>query len=182
MKENVFERKLYDALEQNINVPRSFSNSILTFDYKKKTKKTVKLYRKLAVVFSFFIISISLVVCAYTINESYKAKSSIGYVNKSLENAVEGGYIQNIDMNYAYSNKIGAKIDYIVMSDYNLNILFDFDISQAKDMKHAADIQDLLIYDENNDIIFCYNQKAYKEFCKKNKLECIDNFFQQQWE
>lgn len=180
MEENVFEKILYDVLGQNINVPKSFTNSILTFDYKKKTKKTVKLYRKLAVAFSFFIISMSLVVCAYTINESYKAKSSIGFVNKSLEKAVEGGYIQNIDMDYAYSNKIGAKIDYIIMSDYNLNILFDFDISQSKNINRGADIQDLLIYDENNNIIFCYNKKAYKEFCKKNKLEYIDNFSEQQ--
>lgn len=181
MEENIFEKRLYNTLGENINIPRSFTNSILTVNYKKKTEKSIKKYKKIAIAFSVFIISISFVVYAYTIKDNYKSKNSIGFVNKSLSNAVENGYIQNIDMEYCYSNKTGVKIDYIIMSDYNLNILFDFDISQLKNIKGAANIQDLLIYDENNNIIFCYNKKAYKEFCKKNKMKYIDDFFHQQY-
>lgn len=180
MEENVFKKNLYDILEQNINIPKSFTNSILTFDCKEKTEKNVQPFRKVAVAFSLLIISMSLVVYAYTIRQNYKATTSIGFVSDSLKSAVEKGYIQNVNMEYAYSNKIGAKIDYIIMSDYNLNILFDFDISKVKNITESADIQDLLIYDENNNIIFCYNKKAYKEFCKKSKLEYIDDFFHQQ--
>ncbi len=180
MEENIFEKNLYYTLEQNITVPISFTNSILTFDANKEKRINTKIYKRLVLAFSLLIISMNLIVCAYKINKNYTSKTSIGYVNDSLKIAVENGYIQNVDMEYAYSNKIGAKIDYIIMSDYNLNILFDFDISQIKNITEPADIQDLLIYDENNNIIFCYNKNAYKEFCKKNRLQCIDDFFHQQ--
>ena len=181
MEENVFEKKLYNILEQNISIPKSITNSILTFDCKKKTGRNMQSLKKIAVAFSFLVISISFVVYAFTTKQDYKAATSIGFVNDSLKKAVESGYIQNVNMEYAYSNKIGAKIDYIVMSDYNLNILFNFDISQTKNITELAEIQDLLIYDENNNIIFCYNKNIYKEFCKKNKLKCIDDFFHQQY-
>lgn len=173
MEENFFEEDLYYVLGQNLNIPKNFTNSILTFDSKMKKRTNIKLYKKFALAFSFLIISINIIVCAYKISENYKSKNSIGYVNNSLKSAVENGYIQNIDMEYAYSNNVGAKIDYIIMSDYNLNILFDFDISQVKGVNREGHIQDLLIYDENNNIIFCYNNNVYKKFCKKNNIKYI---------
>ena len=33
-----------------------------------------------------------------------------------------------------------------------------------------AYIQDLLIYDENDNIIYCYDYETYKEFCKKKNI------------
>ena len=147
MEENVFKKNLYDILEQNINIPKSFTNSILTFDCKEKTEKNVQPFRKVAVAFSLLIISMSLVVYAYTIRQNYKATTSIGFVSDSLKSAVEKGYIQNVNMEYAYSNKIGAKIDYIIMSDYNLNILFDFDISKVKNINLTPIIR--LVFQSN---------------------------------
>ena len=42
MEENVFEKKLYNILEQNISIPKSITNSILTFYCKKKTGRNIQ--------------------------------------------------------------------------------------------------------------------------------------------
>ena len=57
MEENVFEKKLYNILEQNISIPKSITNSILTFDCKKKTGRNMQSLKKIAVAFSFLVIS-----------------------------------------------------------------------------------------------------------------------------
>lgn len=181
MEDNIFENNLYDILGQDINVPKSFTNTIQTFEYQDTNRLGIRLYRKLAIVFSLLILSINLIVYAYKINENYKASSSFGLVNGSLKEAVQNQYIQNVDMEYAYSNNMGVKVDYIIMSDYNLNILFNFDIKSQDNINREANITDLLIYDENNNVIFCYDNKTYKEFCKKNKIKYQESLLERQY-
>jgi len=172
MKDDFFEKKLYDTLGQDIDIPNSFSNTISRFEYKNKRNIKTKLYTKIAMAFSVVMVSINLVTYGLIIGENFKAESSIGYVNNSLQQAVDNGYIQNVEMDYLYSNDVGAKVDYVVMSDYNLNILFNFDISNKNIRQNTqTDIEDLLIYDENGNIIYCYDYKTYKDFCKKKNIE-----------
>lgn len=173
-------KDLYDILGQEIDVPNSFTNSISRFEYKKKRDIKTKLYTKVAIAFSFLIVSVNLVTYGLKISDNFKAESAIGYVDSSVQQAIENGYIQNVEMDYLYSKGIGAKIDYIVMSDYNLNILFDFDISK-KNIKYnmRTYIEDMLIYDENNNIIYCYDYKIYEKFCKKKGIEYNKNVVEQ---
>lgn len=172
MEDDFFDKKLYEILGQNIDIPNSITNLILAFEYREKEKVKIKVNRKIAIVFSLLFVSLNLVTYGLKMNDIYKAESSVGYVNSSLQQAIENGYIQNVDMEYKFSNNIGAKVDYIIMSENNLNILFNFDISKKYNIANTrADIEDLLIYDENNNIIYCYNYKTYKKFCKKNNIK-----------
>ena len=172
MEKDKVEKDLYDILGQEIDVPNSFSRSISNIEYKKKKRIKVNIYRKVAIAFSFVLVSMNMVGYAFRISDIFKAESSVGYVDNSIKQAVENGYIQNVEMDYLYSNNVGAKIDYVIMSDYNLNILFNFDVSMKKNMQNTlAEIQDLLIYDENNNIIYCGDYKTYKKFCQKNDIE-----------
>lgn len=173
MKKDKVEKDLYDILGQDIDVPNSFSNSILNFNYKKTKRLKMDFYRKVAIAFSFLVVSMSMVGYAFRITDIFKSESSVGYVDNSIKQAVENGYIQNVDMDYLYSNNVGAKIDYVIMSDYNLNILFNFDVSMKENMQNTiAYIEDLLIYDENNNVIYCNDKKTYRRFCEKNDVKC----------
>lgn len=165
-------RNLYDILGQNIDIPNSFINSISKFEFKQKRKIKTNLFTKIAMAFSFLLVSVNLVTYGLKISDNFKAESAIGYVDNSIQEAVENGYIQNVEMDYLYSKGVGVKIDYVVMSDYNLNILFNFDISKKNIKENTRTyIEDLLIYDENNNIIYCYDYKIYEDFCKKNNVE-----------
>lgn len=169
--EKIIDNNLYKIFSQNIYIPKSFTSTIQTIEYKnKRTKERINL-KKIAVTFAVLLISMNIVVYAYKIIESYKSETSIGYVSESLQNAVENGYIQNVDMEYVYSKGLGTKIEYLVMDDYNLNILFNFDTSNIKNNNREANIEDLTIYDENNNIIFCYDYNKYKKFCKEKKIK-----------
>lgn len=176
--EKILDQKLFEILKDNIEIPTSIRQTISTFEYTEKRSNII--YKKVAIIFSFLLIIMNITIFAYTTISNYKAKSVIGFVNDELEKVANNGYIENVDMDYLYSQKIGAKINYIIMSDYNLNILFDFDISETKNVKREINIQDLLIYDENYNIIFCYNDNVYKNFCKKHNIEFIDNFTKRQ--
>lgn len=177
MKKDKVEKDLYDILGQDIDVPNSFSNSILNFNYKKTKRLKMDFYRKVAIAFSFVVVSMSMVGYAFRITDIFKSESSVGYVDNSIKQAVDNGYIQNVDMDYLYSNNVGAKIDYVIMSDYNLNILFNFDVSIKENMQNTiAYIEDLLVYDENNNVIYCNDYKTYKKFCEKNDIQYNDKF------
>lgn len=171
MEKDKVKKDLYDILGQEIDVPNSFSHSISNVEYKKKKRIKVNIYRKVAIAFSFVLVSINLVTYGLMIKENYRAESSIGKVDDSIQQAVENGYIQNVEMDYLYCNNIGAKIDYVIMSDYNLNILFNFDVSMNKNKQNIeANIKDLLIHDENDNIIYCCDYKTYKRFCKNKNI------------
>lgn len=179
--ENIFDKNLFDILSKDINIPESFTSSIKTVEYEDTNHKANNsfIYKRIAVIFSIILISTNILVYAYQYIKNYKSNSSIGYVSNSIEDAIENGYIQNVDMDYVYSNNLGAKIDYIVMDDFTLNILFDFDVKNKSDITNEANIKDLIIYDENQNIIFCYNPKKYQNFCKENKIQCDKNSIEQ---
>ncbi len=104
----------------------------------------------------------------------FHANNQWGYIMPSLEESIEGGYLYNVDMNYVYNNKVGIKINYIIMSDYHLNVLFEIVGRQV------TDLQDMLIYDEDYNILFCYDIDIYQEFCKlhgkNNSMQQIEQY------
>jgi len=171
--ENI-EKDLIEYLSTDITIPKNFEDTILhSLDKKvnKKLKFNIKCISYIAALFLIAIILVNTYTLAYK-SYKYKSNTSIGFVTESLEQSVENGYIQNVDMDYTYSNGVGVKIDYIIMSDYNLNILFNFDFTNnSKILDSRLTMDDLIIYDEDYNILFCYNPKIYKEFCKLYNLE-----------
>jgi len=162
------EKKLIEYYKKDIEIPDTFESAIIhSFDKKEKYKRNYIKYAIALLIIS--ILSINIGSFAYTYYK-YKVNNNLGLVTDSLEEAVYNGYLQNVEMEYKYSNGIGVKVDYVIMSDYNLNILFNF-YSDRKEMNNTdISLEDLIIYDENKNVLYCYNGRVYKEYCKLNNI------------
>ena len=87
----------------------------------------------------------------------------VGIDNSNILNAIEDkNWVQNVDMDYIELNEnYKIKIDYMLMDDFNLYMIFDFVSSADLGKNMRFSIEDLIILDENDNIIF--DDKAYFE-------------------
>ena len=101
------------------------------------------------------------------------------FINTSdgVETAIKNGYIQEVDMEYVKNSDIEVKVDYILMDDFNLNIMFNINLPEFNNLSYL-ELNNLIITDENNNILITQfkNRNKYLEFCKKNKIENTDNY------
>lgn len=85
--------------------------------------------------------------------------------SEAIELAVQNGYIQNVDTNIQTYDGLGIKIKSFLMDDINLDIAFEYkvdsNIVNIDDIKDIC-IQDIIIYDEKNNIINNSKNYAYK--------------------
>ena len=94
-----------------------------------------------------------------------------------IKEAVENGYIENMNMSYIYSNDVGIKINSLVMSDEKVDIVFDIDFNKKKIPENKINIA-MIIYDENKNIYYIWDNpdntlrnKLYKNnYYRTNKL------------
>lgn len=93
-----------------------------------------------------------------------------GYALSSIKEAEESGYIDNIEMDYIYAKNIGAKVNSIILSDNNMDIILDFDFKQEQ-LTHNNILVNAIIYDENNTIY------AYSDTTVTNKGKYLQNFY-----
>lgn len=82
--------------------------------------------------------------------------------SSAIELAVQNGYIQHVDMEMQTFEGVGITIERFLMDDINLDITFKYKVDNntvnIDDIKDLS-IQDIIIYDENNNII--HNSKNY---------------------
>lgn len=101
------------------------------------------------------------------------------FINTSdgVETAIENGYGQEVNMNYTQNNNIDIKVDYILMDDFNLDIMFNIGLKELKELS-SIELNNLAITDENGNILLTeFNDRnKYLEFCRKNKIENTDNY------
>lgn len=86
----------------------------------------------------------------------------------SIKNAVDTGYIENINMDYKYSNDIGCKLNSFIISDNDLSLVIDFDFS-IKNISQNNLLAKIIIYDEYKNIYCNYSPLS---------LSSIDNRYQ----
>ena len=86
--------------------------------------------------------------------------SSIGIDDSCIEIATQNGYIYNINSEIQKYDDLGISIENFLMDDINMEISFNFQLSQEK-QRGLKDIyiQDLQIYDEKNEVIFSEKEK-----------------------
>lgn len=105
--------------------------------------------------------------------------NNVGIDNSNILNAIENkDWVQNVDMDYIELNEnYKIKIDYLLMDDFSLYIIFDFvsNIDLGKNMRFS--IEDLVILDENDNIVF--DDNAFLEDTMTS-LKCYKNIFQGQ--
>lgn len=80
---------------------------------------------------------------------------------KSIDVAVENGYVQNIDDDFTFNNDIGIKVDNLILDNFNLDISFYFK-TQEKNIKSIS-FNDFIITTDTNKTIYSSKTKYVKD-------------------
>lgn len=165
--------KMFFEYFSNKEIPNIIENGIATAMYKKYSEnKYYELIKKIVIAIISIITIGGGIVFAKDIEKWVK---NIFGVRKGIETAIENGYILNPEMEYVESNGIAIKVDNIIIDNYNLNI--NFNIKSNENIKNVDNIflRSVLIYDENNNILYCNSEKLFNSFCKEKNLTYIMN-------
>lgn len=198
--EELIEKKLKEYYSnQNVEVPYNFENAIQTAFTSKHNKKFLsftahkqnllekfKNFRKTVQRQSMRILqSATVLICIFGITYFVHATSFLDYLmnvfnlsdinfdNKGIEDAIENGELQNINMDYIKQNGVGIKISYVLMNDLSLYIVFDIetDFSLYEKDVNNIEFRNLVILNEKEQ--YFYNKYQNKMF-KGNKAVVQD--------
>lgn len=88
--------------------------------------------------------------------------------------AIQNGYIDNANTEFIESSKAKVSVEYILMDDTSLNLLFNINSEEFKcDSNTKIKLKDMIIIDEEKNIIFCDagNYAGYEKYCKENNVK-----------
>lgn len=189
--EELIEKKLKEYYSnQTVEAPYSFENAIQTAFTSKHNKKFLsftahkqnllekfKNFRKTVQRQSMRILqSATVLICIFGITYFVHATSFLDYLmnvfnlsdinfdNKGIEDAIENGELQNINMDYIKQNGVGIKISYVLMNDLSLYIVFDIETDFSlyeKDVNNVT-FGDITIKNENEEIFNKYKSTVFK--------------------
>lgn len=172
MKDKYIEEELLEDIKLNIAI------SEFGKEYRMKSIKNEKAisFKKVAIII-LGIIVITGAVQARNIVQSFINRKPV-YIVSSISDAITDGYVENLNMEYMYSDGVGLKINSFSMSDNDISITFDFKLNgktqlNGKNLEYAY-----IIYNENNEVYHVEkgtNTNLTKEFIKNNKVELVNN-------
>lgn len=122
-----------------------FNEKNITIQNRKKYK-----YMKYAIVACTCLIFSTGIVFAKDI-ENYMKKLFTNST-KSINEAVENGYVQEENMEFVYSNDIGIKVSNVFLDDDTLDVAFDFEVK--KENIKSVRLTSITITDDNDKIIY----------------------------
>ena len=94
--------------------------------------------------------------------------------SKGVENAVNNGYVAEVNSEFQEYDGIGISVDSFIMDNENFDMNFRVKFSEEyniNDMKFGMDLYDLKVIDENENIIFATNELQTEEIKQKYKTE-----------
>ncbi len=166
------DNKIKEILSKKIEVPKSFTYSIENAlkDKKRVTKNKIL---KVATILTTVILTIGTVSTIYAhikweieYNQFINRKIQYGYT--TIQEAVDDGYEQNIDMEYIYQDGIGVKLDSLMITDDYFFMKLDFDFEKELIFDSNAMTYGYAIYDENDNIYGVYEPMPdYRQYLKK---------------
>lgn len=163
--ENVMQKQIFEPIE--------FEQAIKTaFESERKYSIRNKITKIIITIITFAITTVG-IVFAKDISNYIKNIFNKETIGRGVIKMAENGYIQNIDMDFIKNNGTSIKINNILMDDYNLDVVFEVQMKENIKEMNNIEIEDLIISDENNKLIYCnYNRKdLYEEYCKKYNIE-----------
>lgn len=163
--ENVMQKQIFEPIE--------FEQAIKTaFESERKYSIRNKITKIIITILTFAITAVG-IVFAKDISNYIKNIFNKETIGRGVIKMAENGYIQNIDMDFIENNGTSIKINNILMDDYNLDVVFEVQMKKNIKEINNIEIEDLIISDENNKLIYCnYNRKdLYEEYCKKYNIE-----------
>ena len=124
MNNDEIDKMLYDYYKNlDEKIPIKIRNTIQNFPKEKlhRSKKR-KILWKISTVCAMF-----LMICTITFGKEIYLYilDRMAKVHEGIATAVNNEYYSEINMEYAESNNVGIKIDYVLMDDYNLFLAFD---------------------------------------------------------
>lgn len=179
---NKEDKKLYCKLNENIKIPQSCRDTIYnTFDKLPEKEKHIEKHNKLR-------LSVAITFCSLFLITGIAFGKDIGELfqgllshNKGVISAIENNFVETNPSKYIESSNVKAYIDSVLMDDYKLCISLSFELpaEYAKENIHRIEIPNIIIYDENNNILY---QMARKEidYSFFNNPEISENNFSYQ--
>ncbi len=176
---NQLDKQLFE-LYKNKKVPPSTHNAIKQA-FNKESKKDIRKYiYRFAIYFISILIITTGVVFAkdiYNFISSFFTNSTDG-----IDEAINHGYVQNIDMDFVYDKDIGIKVDYLVMDEKNLDISYVYENNKEGKISSIS-INNYNIRYNNNNILYYENDTnnfntIVKNYTRTNGLKKYnDNIF-----
>lgn len=159
---NKNDKRLYKKINESIQIPKccldTIHSTLKDLPEKEKNHKTLnKLKLSLATTFcSIFLITG--VVFAKDIKVFFQDMLND---HKGIISAIKNDFIETIPSSYIESNNVKVYIDSLLMDDYKLCISLSIEVplEYAKKNIHRIYIPNIIIYDENNNILYQYARK-----------------------
>lgn len=172
------------------DIMNSLKEDIAINNFRKKYKKEEKIKNvfKNALTVTVCVLSITGMVFAKEI--STKIYDNFWQTGNGVGKAMAEGYIENTNMDYEVSNaementetgekiedaETKIKVDEVVMDDFTLSLTFDVEFSDKikeflTDDVWECNFPDLVIYDENNVVLYTVAGTTFNDFCEKKNL------------
>jgi len=169
-QENQFDemdKLLFQYYQENKETPIDINEIFREASYKKKSSNTIQ---KVAMILIVFVIISSGAVFSRDISNWIYRIFNPSTTSRGVIEMAQNGYLYNVQMEYMKSNESELKIEYIMMDDFNLDIVFHLRTQQSLENICDVELPDLLITDENKNLIYCFNEAIYEKYCRENKI------------
>ena len=174
MEDKNMEKRILNNIKLNIAI----SEFGKEYDMKKNTENSKKFsFKKAAIMLLTGGIVIAGGVQAKNVIQSFTNRNPV-YIVKSISEAITDGYVENLNMEYIYSNGVGLKINSFFMSDNDINIVFDFKLNDKTKLDEKNLEYSYIVYNENNEVYHVRtgtNRNLAREFIKSNNIKSIDD-------
>lgn len=137
-----FKEESVDETRISSNIDKIINNM---FESKRKNKKIILMILPILLMTS----------TVFAVAYSMFNLSSVGIDDTCLDIAVQNGYIQILNMEMQEFEGVSIRINKFLIDDINMDIGFEYKVNNEnmKDIRNIY-IQDLYIYDENNNVLF----------------------------
>lgn len=169
------DKKIQSIVKQKIMESSNYTYTIENTLHNLKDAKTMDIIKNISIVkyitaiFTMIIVTTGIV---FAKDISHYVKNFFNN-NNGIDNAINNGYIENVNMQYINSNGTNVKIENLLMDDYNLNFNSKIKLNDTIKVNKILDInfEDVIISDENNRILYCNNKNSFEDYCNKNNLK-----------
>lgn len=169
-KENDYMDKLcYEYFRDKKEIPMSTKNTIL------HTCKNINNYKhkyNMRLRVAITCLSLCMIVTTIAFSKDIIKFTNISFFggSKGVQTAIDNNFIGKVENDFIYNNGIGVKISNIIMDDKYLGLQFNIDMKEKKVPKDV-NFEKMIIYDENNIILYCSNSNFFEKFCKEKGLD-----------
>lgn len=172
MNDNELDNLIKTIYSKKISEPPEFEMAIRNAFKNKKQLFIKQKVMRLATIICSFVVMISGIVYAKDIEKYFK--SLFTNTTESIDNAVENGYFQTVDMDFVYDSDIGIKVDNLILDDLNLDISFCFRINDEN--INSIRFKEFIITNDNG-------KKIYENETEKvDSIEDVSLFTSLTWE